>query len=223
MNMDILLEYAPLFLRGTMTVLMLALTSVIVGVIGGLLLALAKLSENPLLRLPAFAIADFFRGIPEFLVLLVVFFAGPLVLAELTGTYIEVTPFVAGVVALSLAFACFASETFRSAFLAISAGELEAAEVIGLSRWKIFWLVKMPLMWRNALPGLANIWQVLLKETAIVSAVGLSDIMRAAKAAGDVTREPFYFLLVAAGIYLVITLASEALQRRLEARTQRGI
>ena len=217
MNFEGIIEYSPLFLTGIVTTVSLAVSSLALGLVGGILLALAKLSRFWPLRMLADAFSDFFRGIPEILVLMVVFFAVPVIFSELTGSYVEITPFVAGLVTLSIAFASFASETIRAAFLAISKGELEAAEVYGFSAWQVFYLIKLPLMWRNAVPGLGNIWQTMLKDTALVSVIGLSDVMRAAKAGGDAYRDPFTFLLVAALVYLVITLLSEAVQRRLEA------
>ncbi|WP_114288063.1 ABC transporter permease [Candidatus Halocynthiibacter alkanivorans] len=217
MNFEGIIEYSPLFLTGIVTTVLLALSSLALGLLGGILLALAKLSSIWPLRALANVFSDFFRGIPEILVLMVVFFALPVVLADLTGTYVEITPFVAGLLTLSIAFASFASETIRAAFQAISKGELEAAAVYGFSDWQVFYRIKLPLMWRNAVPGLGNIWQTMLKDTALISVIGLSDVMRAAKAGGDAFRDPFSFLLVAALIYLVITLFSEAVQRRLEA------
>jgi ABC-type arginine transport system permease subunit len=132
---------------------------------------------------------------------------------------VEITPFVAGllILTLSIAFDSFASETIRAAFLAIPKGELEVAGVFGFSDWQIFHRIKLALMWRNAVPGLGNIWQTMLKDTALFSVIGLSDVMRATKAGGDAYRAPFSFLLVAAPIYLLITLCSEVVQRRLEA------
>lgn len=217
MNIDGIIEYSPLFISGTVTTVSLALSSLAFGLVGGVLLGLAKLSSFRILRMLSNAFSDFFRGIPEILVLMIVFFAVPGIFSEIFGTYVEISPFVAGLVTLSIAFSAFASETIRAAFLAISKGELEAAAVYGFSNWQIFYLIKLPLMWRNAVPGLANIWQTMLKDTALVSVIGLSDVMRAAKAGGDAYRDPFAFLMVAALIYLVVTLISEAIQRRLEA------
>ena len=133
-----------------------------------------------------------------------------------------VPPFLAGMVALGLVFSAFASEVFLSAFRAIPAGQREGALALGLSRLKVLVLVLLPQVVRIALPGLANLWMNLLKDTALVSVVGLADTLRQADIAARVTRQPFLFFGVACAIYLVLTVLSSLAIGRIDRWTKRG-
>lgn len=135
------IEYLPLLLTGLKMTLLLAVCSMIVGLSLGLLLALAKLSPNAWISRPVFAVTNFMRGIPEFLVLLLIYFGGTQVLNDLfPESGFEISPFGAGLLALSLIFAAYASETFRSAFLSVPKGQIEA----GRALW-LFGLEDVPL------------------------------------------------------------------------------
>ena len=124
--------------------------------------------------------------------------------------------------ALSLAFGAYSSEVFRGAFQSIPAGQIEAARAIGLSRFYTFWKISLPQAWRLSLPGLGNILLVIMKETALVSVVGLDELMRKTQFAVDFTKKPFTFFMVAAFIYLGLTLIVMALTTMLEKRANRG-
>lgn len=218
------IEYLPLLLTGLKMTLLLAVCSMIVGLSLGLLLALAKLSPNAWISRPVFAVTNFMRGIPEFLVLLLIYFGGTQVLNDLfPESGFEISPFGAGLLALSLIFAAYASETFRSAFLSVPKGQIEAGRAYGFSAWKTFRYIQMPQIWRIALPGLGNLWQGMVKDTALVSIVGLDDLMRKAQQASQTTREPFNFFLVASLMFLAITLVSMWVIARLEKRASRGV
>jgi polar amino acid transport system permease protein len=119
-----------------------------------------------------------------------------------------VNSFVSGMVALGVVFSSYASEVFLSAFKAVPAGQYEGGYAIGLSRWQTMRLVVLPQLIRIALPGLANLWMILLKDTALVSAIGLNDILRQAGVAARVTKQAFLFFGVAALIYLVLAIVS---------------
>ena len=222
--MDSLIEYFPLLLQGLWTTLKLAISTVVVGLALGMLLAMAKLSKNAWLRRPSYAFTNFMRGIPEFLVLLVIYFGGTQVLSAIFPSgAIEVSPFVAGLTALSLIFGAYASETFRAAFQSVPKGQSEAGRAYGFSAWKTFRYIQLPQIWRVAIPGLGNLWQGSVKDTALVSVVGLDDLMRKSSQAAQSTREPFTFYLVAALIFLAVTLLSMAFFAWVERRASRGV
>lgn len=224
--MENVVSYLPLLLAGLKITLLLALTTVVVGLCLGMLLALAKLSPRPWLSRPVFALTNFLRGIPEFLILLVVFYGGAQVLSDMAGeggTPFNISPFGAGVFALSIVFGSYASETFRAAFLSVPKGQVEAGQAYGFTPLQIFRYVQLPQIWRVALPGIANLWQGLVKDTALVSIVGLDDLMRKTNQAAQTTREPFTFYLVAALIFLAVTLLSMAFFAWMERRSSRGV
>lgn len=203
--------YGHLLLSGSLVTIKLALTSLVIGLILGLLGAVAKLSPFKVLQNIATAYTTFIRGIPELLSVLFIYFGGTMLLGAVLSKfgytqYIEISQFWAGVMALSFAFGAYATETFRMAFQEIPKGLHEAGQAIGLSNRQIFLRIKMPLMWKLALPGLGNLFLVLLKDTALVSVVGLEDIMRQAVVATTATQKPFTFYLSASLIYLAMTV-----------------
>jgi polar amino acid transport system permease protein len=124
--------------------------------------------------------------------------------------------FAAGVTALSIAFGAYATEVFRAAIQALPKGQWESAYALGLPRLTTFYRIILPQVWRLALPGLGNLFQVLLKDTALVSVVGLNDIMRQAYVATGSTKEPFTFYMAAALIYLGLTAISTLITTYLE-------
>lgn len=222
--MGSLIEYIPLLLLGLRTTLVLAISTVVLGLVLGMGLAVAKLSRHGWLSRPAYALTNFLRGIPEFLVLLVIYFGGTQVLNEVfePGRF-EVSPWVAGLTALTIIFASYASETFRGAFLSVNKGQVEAGRAYGFSSWQTFRYIQLPQILRVAIPGLGNLWQSVVKDTALVSIVGLDDLMRKTSQAAQTTREPFLFYFAASIAYLMITLVSMAVIAHLERRANRGM
>lgn len=213
-------------LRGVLVTIALSLATLPIGLLAGFLLALAKMSADGALRLAADIYTTIFRGLPELLTLFLVYFGAQSAINALTGAAglpeLTISPFLAGMVALGLVFSAFASEVFVSAFRAIPRGQTEGAMALGLSRWRIMLLVLVPQLVRIALPGLGNLWLNLLKDTALVSVVGLADTMRQAGIAARVTREPFLFFGVACLIFLVLTILSSLVIGRIETWTRRG-
>jgi polar amino acid transport system permease protein len=200
--------------------LTLAVSTLVVGLVLGMVLALAKLSPRRRLSAPVYAVTNFLRGIPEYLILLVIYFGGTQALAPWG---LEVGPFTAGLIALSLIFGSYASETFRAAFQSVPRGQVEAGRAYGFSGWQCFWLIQLPQIWRVAIPGLGNLWQGAVKDTALVSIVGLDDLMRKANQAAQATREPFTFYFAASVMFLAVTLVSMAAIAWLERRASRGV
>lgn len=202
--------FGHLLWQGAWVTVQLALTSLAFGLVFGLLGASAKLSSVKLLRVIATTYTTIIRGVPELLLVLSIYFGGSMILmaiAEQFGytEYIEVGAFAAGVAALSIAFGAYATEVFRGALQAVPQGQWESALALGMTPLKTFTRIILPQVWRLALPGLGNLFQVLLKDTALVSVVGLNDLMRQAYVATGSTKEPFTFYMAAALIYLGLT------------------
>ncbi|AUO21646.1 MULTISPECIES: ABC transporter permease [Pseudomonas] len=218
--------FGPLLLQGTWMTVKLSVFSLAVSVLLGLLGATAKLSSLPFLRIPAQIYTTLIRGVPDLVLMLLIFYSLQIWLTSFTDfmewDYIEIDPFSAGVITLGFIYGAYFTETFRGAILAVPRGQLEAATAYGLTRGQRFRFVTFPQMMRFALPGIGNNWMVMLKATALVSIIGLADLVKAAQDAGKSTYQLFYFLVIAAFIYLLITSASNFVLRRLERRYSAG-
>jgi histidine transport system permease protein len=218
--------FGPLLLQGTWMTLKLSVLSLLVSIALGLLGASAKLSSLALLRMPAQLYTTLIRGVPDLVLMLLIFYSLQTWLTQLTNAldwdYIEIDPFTAGVITLGFIYGAYFTETFRGAILAVPRGQLEAGTAYGLSRGQRFRYVIFPQMMRYALPGIGNNWMVMLKATALVSIIGLADLVKAAQDAGKSTYQLFYFLVLAALIYLMITSASNLVLRYLERRYSAG-
>jgi histidine transport system permease protein len=212
--------FGPLLLEGAWMTVKLSLSSLALSVLLGLIGASAKLSSLKLLRLPAQLYTTLIRGVPDLVLMLLIFYSLQIWLTLITVAlgweYIEINPFVAGVITLGFIYGAYFTETFRGAMLAVPRGQVEAATAYGLSRTQRFRFVMFPQMMRFALPGLGNNWMVILKATALVSIIGLADLVKAAQDAGKSTYQLFFFLVLAALTYLVITSLSNVVLRCLE-------
>ncbi|OAE14017.1 amino acid ABC transporter permease [Pseudomonas simiae] len=218
--------FGPLLLQGTWMTVKLSVASLAVSVLLGLIGASAKLSSVSLIRIPAQLYTTLIRGVPDLVLMLLIFYSLQIWLTGFTDfmewDYIEIDPFSAGVITLGFIYGAYFTETFRGAILAVPRGQLEAATAYGLTRGQRFRFVTFPQMMRFALPGIGNNWMVMLKATALVSIIGLADLVKAAQDAGKSTYQLFYFLVLAALIYLLITSASNFVLRRLERRYSAG-
>ena len=192
------------------------LVSVGLGLIG----ASAKLSNVKLLRVTAQLYTTLIRGVPDLVLMLLIFYSLQTWLTSFTEfmgwEYIEINPFSAGVITLGFIYGAYFTETFRGAILAVPRGQMEAATAYGLTRAQRFRFVVFPQMMRFALPGIGNNWMVILKATALVSIIGLADLVKVAQDAGKSSYQLFFFLVLAALIYLVITTASNYVLHRLD-------
>lgn len=220
--------FGHLLVQGTLMTVQLALVSLVLGLGFGLVGAAMKMSRFWPLRLLAGLYTAVLRGVPELVVILFVYFGGVLAVnavARAVGydSYIDVSAFAAGVTALSLTFGAYATEIFRGAVQAVPRGQLEAARACGMSPATIGMRILLPQVWRFALPGLGNIFLIILKETALVSIIGLDELMRKTELAVGYTKKPFTFFLTAAFIYLALTLVVMAVQRQLETHANRGV
>ncbi|WP_346832293.1 ABC transporter permease [Pseudomonas abietaniphila] len=218
--------FGPLLLQGTWMTVKLSVMSLLLAIVLGLLGASAKLSKAAVLRIPAQVYTTLIRGVPDLVLMLLIFYSLQTWLTSFTEAmewdYIEIDPFAAGVITLGFIYGAYFTETFRGAILAVPRGQVEAATAYGLSRAQRFRFVVFPQMMRFALPGIGNNWQVVLKATALVSIIGLADLVKASQDAGKSTYQLFYFLVLAALIYLVITSVSNFALRWAERRYAAG-
>jgi histidine transport system permease protein len=219
--------YGPLLLTGTWVTIQLALLSLLVALALGLLGAWAKLSESWPARLLATAYTTLIRGVPDLVLMLLIFFSLQIYLNDLTdllGTApIDIDPFGAGVLTLGFIYGAYFAETFRGAFMAVPHGQMEAATAYGMREFQVFRRVLFPQMMRHALPGIGNNWQVLLKSTALVSLIGLSDLVKVAQDAGNVTFRVFLFISLTGLIYLALTTVSNGVLHWLDKRYSVGV
>jgi polar amino acid transport system permease protein len=204
----------------------LALATLPVGLALGFLVALARDSDQRWLKRLGDIFSTVFRGLPELLTLFIVYYGGQILLQKMVGllfdTYVEVSAFVAGLVALGLVFAAYASDVFLGAFRGIGKGQYEGAQALGLRPLATMRLVILPQLLRLALPGLANLWLVLLKDTSLVSVIALNDLLRETSVAVGATKEPFFFYAVACLIYLFLSIVSSFGINGIERWSERG-
>lgn len=219
--------FGALLLSGSVMTIKLALTSLVLGLIFGLLGAMAKLSNVWILRQLATLYTTVMRGIPELLLVLFLYYGGSMILMSVLEKfgyqgYIEISAFWAGVCALSIAFGAYATEVLRMAIQEVPKGQWESAQAIGMRSNQTFFRIILPQVWRLALPGLGNLFLVLLKDTALVSVVGLHDIMYHAQRAVQTTQQPFTFYMVAAFLYLGLTVIVTGVVMWLEWQSDRA-
>jgi arginine/ornithine transport system permease protein len=220
--------YGPSILEGTRLTIQVSLAALVLAVLLGMLGALAKLSGSRLLRIAAQTYTTIIRGVPDLVLMLLVFFGGQVFINQLAlhvgyEDYIDINPFMAGVSTIGFIFGAYMTETFRGAILAVPRGQIEAAYAYGMRRRQMFGRILLPQMVRHALPGFGNNWLVLVKTTALVSIIGLDDMVRKAALAAGATRMPFTFYIVVALNYLAITSVSVALLKWLERRYSVGV
>jgi arginine/ornithine transport system permease protein len=214
-------------LQGALLTVAVALCSLVVAVCLGLLGAAARLSGRPVAVAFGTAYTSVIRGIPDLVVMLLVFYGGTMGLnhlMELMGSKrtVDINPFVAGVLTLGFIYGAYMTETFRGAILAIPKGQSEAAWAFGMGRTQTFLRIIAPQMVRYALPGFTNNWLVLIKATALVSLIGLKEMTYLSKQASAATRSPFEFFLFAAALFLVFTSASLYVLGKVNARYSLG-
>ncbi len=220
--------YGPSIFEGTILTLEVSLAALFLAIFLGFFGAMAKLSRSPVLSSIAKIYTTVIRGIPDLVLMLLVYFGGQVFinrLAPLFGynDYVDINPFIAGISTIGFIFGAYMTETFRGAILAVNPGQLEAGHAYGMSGIQVFSRILLPQMVRHALPGFGNNWLVLVKTTALVSIIGLDDMVRKAGMAAGATRKPFTFYVVVAINYLLITTVSIYLLKYLEQRYSVGV
>jgi histidine transport system permease protein len=225
--MFMLYGYSHVIIQGTLVTLELALSSVVLALIIGLIGAGGKLSKNRVISGLFGAYTTLIRGVPDLVLMLLIFYGLQIALNSLTEAIgidqIDIDPLSAGIITLGFIYGAYFTETFRGAFMAVPRGQIEAAVAYGFSGSQIFRRILFPAMMRFALPGIANNWQVILKATALVSLLGLEDVIKATQLAGKGTYQPFYFSIVAGIIYLVFTTLSNGVLLWLNRRYSLGV
>ncbi|MCD2177193.1 ABC transporter permease [Rhizobium sp. C1] len=205
----------------------LALLTLPFGLLLGFLVALGKRSDDAYARLAANIYTTIFRGLPELLTLFIVYYGLQILIEKgLTAAGMnerfEINAFFAGMIALSVVFSAYCSEVLLSAFQAIPRGQYEAGAALGIRPAKTMVLVIIPQLVRIALPGLGNLWMSLLKDTALVSVIGLSDILRETGVAAKSTKEPFLFFGIACLLFLLLAIISSFFFSRIEIWARRS-
>jgi arginine/ornithine transport system permease protein len=219
--------YYLAILQGSVLTVGVSLCALLVSIVLGLMGAAAKLSGRPVLVALATLYTTIVRGIPELVLMLLVFYGGTIGVNNLlewlgSESSIDINPFVAGVLTIGFIYGAFMTETFRGAILSIPKGQMEAAWAFGMGRLQTFLRITAPQMVRYALPGFTNNWLVLIKATALVSLIGLQEMTYLAKQASAATRSPFEFFLFTAGLFLIYTSVSLFVLRKLNAHYSLG-
>lgn len=219
--------YGWMLWRGLGLTILVGLGAMGLAVTFGLIGAWGKLSRYRVARWLADTYTTVIRGVPELILILLVYYGVPTLIQDLAASAgrdlrVDLNPFVAGIATIGLIYGAFATEVFRGAFQAVPRGQIEAARAFGMGRVLMLRRVVLPQMWRFALPGLGNVWMVLIKATALISVIQLEELMRSADIAARATRLPFTFFFAASLFYLGITIASMLIQRRIESWSYRG-
>lgn len=220
--------YFASILQGALLTVGVSLAALVVAIVLGLLGAVAKLSGRPALVGLATVYTTLVRGIPELVLMLLIFYGGTIGLNHLLAAMgskssADINPFLAGVLTIGFIYGAYMTETFRGAILSIPKGQMEAAWAFGMGPVRTFMRITAPQMVRYALPGFTNNWLVLIKATALVSLIGLQEMTYLAKQASAATREPFTFFLFAAALFLMYTTVSLWALRWLDRRFSLGV
>lgn len=220
--------YGASIAEGTLLTIGVSLNSLAIAVVLGILAALAKLSGSPILKAMAQVYTTVIRGIPDLVLMLLVFYGGQMLVNQIALSvgyeeYVNINPYIAGVSTIGFIFGAYMAETFRGAILSVPSGQLEAGSAYGMTKNQIIVRILLPQMVRHAIPGFGNNWMVLTKATALVSIIGLDDMVRKASLAAGATRMPFTFYAVIACNYLAITTVSIYLLRWLETKYSQGV
>ena len=219
--------YLPAILEGLVLTLQVSALSLAIACVFGLAGASAKLSGSRAARWSAEVYTTLIRGMPELVLMLLIFYGGQIGinhLAERYGWgYIDIPPFTAGVITIGFIFGAYLTETFRGAILAVPRGQTEAGLAYAMTRTQVMRRIVLPQMVRHAIPGFANNWLIMIKASALVSIIGLDDMLHRAGLASATTRSPFTFYMLVAMIYLALTTVSILILSRVEARYSLGV
>ena len=215
-----------LFVATLMTIAV-SITAMFIGFLFALVFTPLKLSKNKLFNFIGNSYTTIIRGVPELLVIYLLFFGGTgavMFVASMFGynDYIEINAFITGAFAIGIISGAYSTEVFRGAIQSIDQGQFEAAKVLGLSKFGQFFKIILPQTLRLAIPNLSNVWQITLKDTSLISVTGLVEIMRQSYIAAGSTRDPLFFYSFAAVLYLLLTFISMKLINKLEVRYSRG-
>ncbi|QJP16568.1 ABC transporter permease subunit [Starkeya sp. ORNL1] len=208
---------------GALVTMELFLLSFALAMLFGMLIAIATLSGSRITEAIWRVYASIFMGVPSLLVIFLIFYGGSAMLTAVLGDLApDVSPFGAGVAALSIVYAAYIAELIRGAVGNLPRGQFEGARALAIPRFIMWWRVIMPQVMRLALPGLVNLWMFMLKETPLVSLAGLHDLVGAAKIAAGATKEPFIFFIATALFFILFSGLTLKIADALEIRLERG-
>jgi His/Glu/Gln/Arg/opine family amino acid ABC transporter permease subunit len=220
--------YGWLLFEGAKLTIRVGIFAMVIAIVLGLFAALCKISKSKVMRFFAETYTTIIRGVPELVLILLVYYGAPTLIQDMMAffgkdVYISINPFTAGMATIGFIYGAFATEVFRGAYLAVPKGQIEAAKACGMNNILTFRRITLPQMWRFALPGLGNVWMVLIKATALISVIQLPELMRNADIAARATRKPFTCFFAASLFYLAITIVSNLFQKWAETRANRGV
>jgi His/Glu/Gln/Arg/opine family amino acid ABC transporter permease subunit len=220
--------YGWLLFEGAKLTIRVGISAMVIAIVLGLFAALCKISKSKVMRFFAETYTTIIRGVPELVLILLVYYGAPTLIQDMMAlfgkdVYISINPFTAGMATIGFIYGAFATEVFRGAYLAVPKGQIEAAKACGMNNILTFRRITLPQMWRFALPGLGNVWMVLIKATALISVIQLPELMRNADIAARATRKPFTCFFAASLFYLAITIVSNLFQKWAEIRANRGV
>ncbi|KQV33609.1 MULTISPECIES: ABC transporter permease subunit [unclassified Rhizobium] len=220
--------WGALLLVATLMTLAVTATALAIGAVFGAIVASAKLSGNLILVTLGNIYTTVFRGVPELLIIYLIYFGGSSAITSIGNWmgyegFLGLPSFASGALAVGIISGAYQAEVYRGAYLAIAKGELEAASAIGMSRAMRVRRIIMPQVLRFAIPGLGNVWQLSLKDSALISVTGLAELMRTSQVAAGSTRQYFLFFIVGGLLYLILTSLSDRIFNRAERRANRSM
>jgi octopine/nopaline transport system permease protein len=220
--------WGPAMLMAAGMTIAVSIAAFFIGMAIGALGAWAKIGGGIVARGVADVYTTLLRGIPDLLVIYLFYFGGSTLVTainrELGGSgFVSLPAFLVGAMAVGIVSGAYQTEVFRGAYGAIARGEIEAARAVGMSGFLLLRRIVAPQVMRHAVPGLGNCWQLVLKESALISVTGLVELLRQAQVGAGSTRLPFYFYITAAVLYLALTSISNRLFEGAEAHARRGV
>lgn len=213
-------------LEGLWSTFQIALGAFLMGLVIGLLGAIGKLHGSRLTRSFLAIYTTLIRAVPELVLILLLYYAGTGAINQVLDMMgyrpIDISGLVAGIVVLGIVQGAYATEVIRGAMRAIPKGQLEAAQAFGMSPVTVLRRITIPAMIPHALPGMANLWLIVAKDTALLAVVGFSELALITRQAAGLTQAYWVFFLAAGALYLSLTLVSNVFFRRLERHARRG-
>ncbi len=212
---------------GALMTIKVAVMSYLLALAIGTAFALVTLKRRLLVGAIWQVYASIFTGVPSLLVAFLFFYAGSGIIAGIASLVgltvtVDISPFAAAVAALGMVYGAYLADLIRSAIQNVPPGQFEAAKVLLIPQPATWLLVILPQVLRLALPGMTNMWIVVLKDTALISLIGLKEIMAYAKLASGVTKEPFIYYVLASVFFLGMTWLTYFVSRRIELWSERG-
>jgi octopine/nopaline transport system permease protein len=220
--------WGPALLSAALMTVALSLAGFAIGIVVGACAAALRLSGSRVANASGFAYCALFRGVPDLLTIYLLYFGGSVALTRIGGFFgargfIGLPSFATGALALGVISGAYQAEVYRAAYYAIARGEIEAARAFGMRGFTLLRRVVIPQLLQYAVPGLGNVWQLVLKDSALVSVIGLVELMRQAQVGAGSTRQPFVFFCSAGALYFAIAIVSNGLLKQVERRCRRGL